>query len=246
MQIQRVDASRGLGWFGAGWGLFKADIGMWVVLTILSGLVVLLTHLIPVVGPLLFALLLPGLLAGLLHAAREASEKRPLDIGHLYAGFKDERLRNPLLVLGAFLLAAHIVMTLVALLLVGGSMGLMGLAGGGEQEALAAGAGIGILLALLIITAIACVLALAFFYAVPLVLFAAAKPVEAMKSSIAACLANFLPLLVFGVFYLVLALLAALPLMLGYLVLVPVTIGAIYTSYREIYASADEAGDMAL
>jgi len=240
MQIHKVDAGKGLSWFADGWRLFMVEPGMWVVLTLLSGLVALLTHLIPVVGPLLFALLLPGLLGGLLYGAREVAAGRPLDISHLYLAFKDGPLRNPMLVLGAILLGAHIIMTLIALLLVGGSMGLMGLAGGGEQEALAAGAGIGILLAFLILSVIAFVLALAFLYAVPLVMFAAERPSAALRSSIAACLGNLLPLLVFGVFYLVLAVLAALPLMLGYLVLVPVTVGAVYTSYCDIYMPCGE------
>jgi uncharacterized membrane protein len=44
-----------------------------------------------------------------------------------------------------------------------------------------------------------------------------------------------LPLLVFGLVYLVLAVVAAIPFGLGFLILFPVTICALYASYREVF-----------
>ncbi len=235
MQTQRVDAGRGLAWFGVGWRMFMADPGMWIVLTVIGAIIVLVLGLIPLVGPLLLALLLPGLAGGYFHAARESSAARRLDISHLFVALQMPEKRNPMLVLGAILLGFHILMMLVAVVMVGGSMGMMGVAGHTDNDALAAGAGIGLLLALLIISALGLVVAMAFFYAIPLVMFTDTQPGAAIASSLRASVVNFLPLLVFSVIYLLLAILAMLPFMLGYLVLVPVTFGAILASYREIY-----------
>lgn len=238
MQVQRVDAGKGLAWFGDGWRVFRADPGMWLALTLIGGVIAMALGLVPLLGPMLFALILPALLGGYMYAAREGLSGRPVEIGHLFIALQQLEKRNPMMVLGALLLGFHILMTLVAVLLVGGSMGMMGIAGHGDNNAMAAGAGLGLLLALLIISVVGLVVAMAFMYAIPLVMFADTKPVDALKSSISACLANFLPLLVFSVAYLVLAVIAAIPLMLGYLILMPVTFAAVVASYDDIYGHA--------
>jgi uncharacterized membrane protein len=125
---------------------------------------------------------------------------------------------------------------LIALILIGSSMSMAGMMYEGHQDMLAAGLGVGMLLAMLLMSTIGLLLSMAFFYAVPLIMFAAAKPVAALKSSFAACLANILPLLLFSVVYIVLAAVAVIPFGLGLLVLLPVTFGAVYASYRDVYA----------
>jgi uncharacterized membrane protein len=62
-------------------------------------------------------------------------------------------------------------------------------------------------------------------------------PAAALKASFYACLKNWLPFLVYGVVLLVLGLAAAIPLGLGYLVLVPVLVASVYTSYRDIFCA---------
>lgn len=236
MQAQGVDVGKGLAWYGDGWGIFTRNPGMWIVLMILLLVIAAVLNLVPLLGPLLFALLLPGLFGGVLYAAREASEQREMDVSHLFIGFKDSAMRNALLVLGAVLLGANILFMFFALLLIGSGMGMAGMLHHGEHEMLAAGLGAGMLLALLLLSLLGLLLSMVFLYAVPLVMFAAAEPVAAMKSSFAACLSNILPLLLFGVIYIVLATIAVLPFGLGLLVLLPVTFGALYASYRDIYA----------
>jgi uncharacterized membrane protein len=72
-------------------------------------------------------------------------------------------------------------------------------------------------------------------YAAPLVLFAGVPPVHSLKLSLKACLGNWLPLLVFGLILIPLTILASLPLMLGWLFLIPIVMIAIYASYRDIF-----------
>ena len=62
-------------------------------------------------------------------------------------------------------------------------------------------------------------------------------PVEALKASFNACLKNTLPFLVYGLVVMVLLFFAALPVGLGFLVLIPVLSGSVYVSYRDIFVA---------
>lgn len=238
MQTQSVNFDKGLAWYGAGWAIFMRNPGMWIVFMILLFVIAIVLNLVPVLGSLLFALIMPGLLGGVLYAAHEAAEQREMDISHLFIAFKEDETRNAVLVLGAVMLGANILFMLITLILIGSSMGMAGMMQGNGHDVMAAGVGVGILLALLLLSVLGLLLSMGFFYAVPLVMFGAVKPVDAMKKSFNACLANILPLLLFGVVYIVLALIAVIPFGLGLLVLLPVTAGAIYASYRDVFLPA--------
>jgi uncharacterized membrane protein len=67
------------------------------------------------------------------------------------------------------------------------------------------------------------------------------KPVAAMKASFHGCFRNFLPFLVYGLVMMLLAILAAIPVGLGFLVWIPLAIASTYTAYRGIFT--DEAED---
>ena len=58
-----------------------------------------------------------------------------------------------------------------------------------------------------------------------------------MKGSFMGCLKNILPFLVYGVIMFVLAIVASIPLALGWLVLGPMTVASVYAAYRDIYLS---------
>jgi uncharacterized membrane protein len=66
-----------------------------------------------------------------------------------------------------------------------------------------------------------------------------------MKASFAGSMVNVLPFLVYGVVGVVLAIVASIPLMLGWLVLLPVSVASIYTSYCDIYEDGN-AGNPAV
>ncbi|MEO7760372.1 MAG: hypothetical protein ABIS68_00530, partial [Casimicrobiaceae bacterium] len=61
------------------------------------------------------------------------------------------------------------------------------------------------------------------------------EPWTALKWSFFACLKNMWPFLVYGLITLLLAIVASIPLGLGWLVLGPVIIASVYTSYRDIF-----------
>jgi uncharacterized membrane protein len=58
---------------------------------------------------------------------------------------------------------------------------------------------------------------------------------DAMRASFFASLRNAPAFIVFSLVYIVLVLLASIPAMLGWLLLLPVTFGAMYSSYRDVF-----------
>src|SRR2546423_1197717 len=83
----------------------------------------------------------------------------------------------------------------------------------------------------LVIVALLLPLFMALWSAPALAMFHQQGPAEAMKASFVACLKTILPFLVYSVIALLLALIASIPLGLGWLVLGPVMAASLYTSY---------------
>jgi len=232
MNIKKVNADAALGWLGEGWRLFKLNPGMWIALILVYLVIIVVLSFIPFLGALILALVTPALSTGLVHAARELDQGRDLAIEQLFAGLKEPKQRTPLLTLGAIYIGAGIVMLLVMFLLGGGAL-IGGMIAGGEAAAGVAAAG-GASLMIVIALMLAVLIAMAFVYAGPLVMFKSMPPVDSIKSSFNACVQNIVPLIVFGVILVVLSFIASIPFLLGWLVLGPVAVGAIYASYKAI------------
>ena len=104
----------------------------------------------------------------------------------------------------------------------------------------AAGAGVllgGSLLALLFSSVLLIPLGMALWFAPMLVLFNGMPPIEACKASFNACLKNILPFLLLGLIVFVLSFFAALPVGLGFLVLIPVLAGTAYAAYQDVFVA---------
>ncbi len=239
MTIIRADAGRGWGWIVEGWQLFTRAPGIWIViLLIYLGISVVLSF-IPLVGPLAHALLSPVLVGGMLYGAAALARGENLEIAHLFRGFQDQERMGPLVMLGLISVAGYVLIALVIMVFMGGGL-IMGAALDSTgvivppeaMGGLLAGAG---LVALLIILVIGFLIAMVLFYGTPLVMLGGQSAWPAAQDSVAACWINMLPLLVFGLIYLVLAVAATIPFGLGFLVLGPVTVCAVYASYREVF-----------
>ncbi len=244
MEVKRVGIGQGLSWFGAGWRIFQTALGAWLVATIAYIGLSLILSFIPFVGPLVLTLIAPALFAGLLIMAHNARTGGEATAGMLFEGLSDPEIRGSLLLLGAVSIGAAVLAGAAFLVLGMGSVmagaGMTSMSGGGEEAAFGAVAamGSGFLLGLLVSLGIALLVTMALFYAVPLVALRGAEPVAAMKASIRAVLRNILPLLAFSVVYILLAILAAIPLGLGFLILFPVSAAAVYQSFEEIFPEA--------
>lgn len=186
------------------------------------------------VGPLVLCLLAPIAIAGALHAVAQVAEGRDFDIGDLAAGFR--RNTGGLVIVGFVCMAgALVIAALVAIIVVGSiGTGIAFTASGSPATGIGIGFGglalsglLGFLIGLPLITAAWFAPALVYFHAMP--------PVAAMKASLAAILKNWLPMTVFGLIVAVLAFFCLIPMGLGFLVLVPVLAGALYSSYKDIF-----------
>ncbi len=246
MTAIRADAGRGWGWIVEGWQLFVKAPGVWIVILVIYLAISVVLSLIPFVGPLAHALLSPVLVGGMLFGAAALARDETLEIAHLFQGFRDQERMGPLVMLGLISVAGYVLMALVLVMFVGGGMmmgAMMDGAGAGVPPEAMGGLFVGAgLVALLIVMTIGLAIAMALFYGVPLVMLAGQNAWPAVQASVAACWINMLPLLVFGLIYLVLAVVAVIPFGLGLLVLGPVTACAVYASYREIFEETPSPG----
>jgi uncharacterized membrane protein len=225
-----VDVGRPVEWLKRGWETFLKNPGVWIAVTVIGGVAMIVLFMIPLLGHLAANFLSLIFVAGLLLGCKSLAEGGELRIDHLFAGFK-QNTGNLVMVSVFYLLGLVIIMG--AMFLIGG-----GSAFSGAMMGHLAGAGValgGLLLALLVGLVLTVPLAMAVWFAPALVVFRNVVPLDAMKSSFNVCLKNLVPFLVYGVILFVLAVVAAIPFGLGFLVLMPVLIGAQYASYVDLY-----------
>jgi len=233
MQAKSVNAGQGASWFSCGWNLFKQDFGTWFIMfLILIGLSIVLSF-IPFIGSLALMIISPALIGGFMYAASELDKGNNIEIGYLFQGFRDKDRMNKLLVLGGIYLLVQVILMAVMLSLVGGSSMMSAAETGNVDPAAMMTSGMGFSMLLIILVGVAVMLG--FVYATPLVMLDNMAPIESIKASYSAAFKNILPLLVFGIIYLLLAVIAAIPIGLGFLILIPVSILALYCSYKSIF-----------
>ena len=219
-------------WLRQGWALFAANPGLWIGLTIVLLVIVLGVQIVPLVGTLAAHLLMPVLGAGLLLVCRKIDEGGSVQIDDLFAGFKQNA--GPLVMVGVLYMLAMLAIVVIVIAVGGGSVA------GGLLSAQPAGLGVifgGLMLSLLLSLALSVPVVMAIWFAPALVFFNNMQPVEALKASFEACMKNVLAFLVYGLIVLVLAFFAALPVGLGFLVLIPVLAGSVYAAYRDVFVA---------
>ena len=217
-------------WLRQGWALFAANPGLWIGLTIVLLVIVLGVQIVPLVGTLAAHLLMPVLGAGLLLVCRKIDEEERVQIDDLFAGFMQNA--GPLVMVGVLYMLAMFAIVVIVVVVGGGSVA------GGLLSAQPAGLGVifgGLMLSLLLSLALSVPVVMAVWFAPALVFFNHMQPVEALKASFEACMKNVLAFLVYGLIVLVLAFFAALPVGLGFLVLLPVLSGTAYASYQDVF-----------
>lgn len=221
-------------WLAQGWAVFAANPGGWLAITVLMLVVLFALQMVPLVGGLAAVLLLPSLIAGLLHGVRRLGDEGRLDVADLFAGFT--RNSGPLVMLGLLFAAGWLLILLVVLAVAGGSIAGGVAVGLGGQPGLGAGIGLaGFLLAIVLKLLLGIPLCVAMWFAPALIYFSGMAPVAALQASFSASLRNGLAMAVFGLLVLVLGFFALLPIGLGLLVLIPVLAGALHASYKDIF-----------
>ncbi|HEX5338759.1 MAG TPA: hypothetical protein VFW53_10020, partial [Gallionella sp.] len=104
-----------------------------------------------------------------------------------------------------------------------------------------AGAGFAVLIGLVLFSA----LVMAMQFAPMLVFFRNIAPVMALKLSLRAFINNVGAMLVYGIVFITLAILASIPMMLGWLVLMPMVFTSVYACFCDIFPADKETAGSA-
>jgi uncharacterized membrane protein len=238
-----VSAGRGWEWIAEAWALFVQSPLIWIVNLVIFVVIVLASSAVPFVGGLILDVFLFVLIAGFMIGADKQHRGEALEVEHLFGGFKQNF--QPLLIVGLIytaIIIAIVVVVLVLMLVLLGATGVFGAMMSGDSDALATQIGaIGLngVLMFLVIILVAMFLyvpvVMLIWFAPALVVFHNVPPMAAMRMSFMGCLKNILPFLVNGVIFLPLFIIGAVPIFLGWLVVLPLMYASIYTSYRDIF-----------
>jgi hypothetical protein len=234
IEPRSMSAERGWVWWTDAWALFMRNAPMWVALGLILFVGLMVVGMVPVLGAVAILLAMPVLSGGWMLAARKVHDGGAPEVADLFAGFQSERI-GPLLVLGALLLAAMVVIGLVAGLL--GAGAVFGLAMGGGRHGMGGmmtglGAGLATLAVAFVLGA---VVTMAWWFAPALVALRGMPPVQALQASVSASLRNVPAFLVFGAVGVVASIVASIPFGLGWIVLLPLSMLAAYVSYRDVF-----------
>jgi hypothetical protein len=225
-------------WIKQGFALFKASPAGWLAIVLLLFAGTRLLAVVPLLG-LLFVLLMPLFIAGVMEGCRALERGEPLVLAHLACGFR--RNAAHLVTVGGVSLVGNLGVMMVVNAIGGEAMSALkaaaqaGRAAGATQDAQAVSSAllIGMLLSLPLLMAI--------WYSPLLVYFRDMTALAAMKSSIVACARNAPALLVYGVAVLG-GMFLAMPFALALRVpdfavwlLAPILLPSLYASYKDIY-----------
>jgi uncharacterized membrane protein len=230
-----VPFSHGSSWISRAFSdYFKSNALGWIGAFVVFAVISIVIQLIPLLGMVVSSLLSPVFVAGMMLGAKAQDEGEDFTVGHLFAGFKEST--GQLVLVGLFYLIGTIAVMLIAGIVMGSSFAMLGMMEGDPAAGQAMAQNpMAILLPVLVMLALLLPLMMAYWFAPALVALDGISAVSAMKLSFVGCLRNVLPFLLYGIVMFVLSILAAIPLFLGFLVLLPVMIASMYTAYRDIY-----------
>ncbi len=231
---REVEAGACFDWLRQGWALFLGNPGVWIGSTVVLLVMLMAISIVPLFGQVAAHLLAPLFSVGMLKLAKRLAEGEDPHVADLFSGFRSQR-SGPLIMVGVLFAAGTFGIAFIAFLLVSGGMI------GGVVTGKVGGIGValgGAMLAGLLVMVLSIPVIMATWFAPALVYFHDMTPVEAMKASFAAGAKNWLAMCVFATFLVIALFFAMLPMLLGLLLFLPVFSGAVYASYRDIFAGA--------
>lgn len=234
MEVRQLGPGAGWRWIVQGFSLFRKSPLQWIVLCLILLAVAVVVGMIPVVGQLVLYLLSPVLLAGVMVGCRAVRRGEGLQVAHLFEGFR--RNTSALVTVGGVYLVGQVLIYGVMQMLGGEALNDFVRA---LQETGPAGTvpemPSPVKMAMLAGAALSVPLLMAIWFAPLLVMLDNVMPFRSMRASFNACLANMLPLLVYGLVLGFFILIALIPLALGMLILVPIVFTSLYASYEDIF-----------
>jgi uncharacterized membrane protein len=241
MEPKHLTAGHGWEWIKQGYALFMKAPLLWIVLLLICVISAAALSYVPVVGEPLVSLLMPVVLAGLMAGCRDLLKGDELELVHLFRGFQQHTTQ--LVTLGGIGLVSQFL--IFGLMMLVGGAALVNILMSGQPDVqpeviieAASGAGFAMLLGIILFS----LLVMAMQFAPLLVFFNGVTPLTAMKLSLRAFLKNIGSMLVYGLTFMFLAILASLPMMLGWLILLPIVFTSLYASYSEIFPAEKVTG----
>ncbi len=231
---RKLAARQGLQWVNEGWQLYRRNpLILSAAFALLFGAVAV-TSWIPVIGSVLSELISPLMVAGFMAAFRVLDRKETLQWPHFLAGIQGPWL--PLMVVGALQMLGMLIITQIMLRMGFDAQAVMAAAQKSDPVALQTALNRSmpaLFTGALLITP----LIMATWFAPALILFGNARPGQSLIISLRAVIKNILPILVNGLALgLVLFVAALIPLLLGFLVAMPVVFGSLYAAYQGIFS----------
>lgn len=221
-----VGIDKGVSWIGSGYSLFKQAKGTWVLICIVGLVLMILLNVIPVLG-FFMGITTPVWTAGLMIGCKALHDNEELKLNHLFAGFKNKVWT--LLGLGVLTLLATLAVVAI-------TVGPLYYQMTSENpEALMSLLTTATIIKVLLSLALLIPVMAAAWFAPPLIALGNVPLFKALKLSLIGCLKNSLPFLIYGILLVILSFIAVIPLGLGYLILVPLFYGSLFTSFKDIY-----------
>lgn len=241
MEPQKLTAGYGWIWIKQGYALFIKAPLLWMVMLSICVVSALALSALPVVGEPLTSLLLPVLIVGLFSGSRTLHQGGELELAHLLSGFQKHMAH--LVTLGGISLVAQLLILSLMKVMGGAALVDILMSSPPPQDPLliqqaVADAGLAILLGFTLFS----VLLMAMQFAPMLVFFNDIQPVAAMKLSLRAFVNNIAPMSVYGVTFMFLAIFATIPMMIGWVVLLPIMFTSLYASYCDIFPALKQPG----
>lgn len=260
MNIAKVPAAHGLKWLVQGFVLLRRNFFTWLgsilTLWVLLSVAARLGYMSPLLGlvvSILFCLLTPVFLGGLMIGARAVEKGEQLKIAHLFAGFRTNTAN--LLATGAAFFIGNLFINWIVYVVGGTAIEQIAQAQTQNTDpAVMMQAASSVLTALLVFLALSVPLAMALWFAPQLIVFRNEKSGSALRLSFQACWKNMMPFLIYGLVLLALMIVLTVTLIVllnpkspsaavwvVVLLILPTTLvilPSIYTSYRDIFADA--------
>ena len=250
VDIQVVGAGRGFSWLVEGFQFFAHHPGTWMGIVVIWFLMAMAINFIPA-GSFAFYVIQPIFWGGLMLGCHAQEHGDELELNHLFMGFRDHS--GPLAGAGGIYLGATLVIT-VAMIIAG--IGLVagsgidvvelieGVEAAAEYQDLPPSVATLVLIVCLVTlfaSALFMLVLMAFWFAPALIVLDGVALGDSIRLSFFGCLRNWLPFLVYGLVLLVIGTLAAVPMMLGYLIVGPMFVASVHRAYRDIYVSSAPA-----
>lgn len=230
LSIRQVPAGNAWAWIVNGFNLFKANPAMWIILLVIYLVIMIPVSMLPVIGSVVSTLLAPVFAAGMMWGCQALVRNQDLEINHLFEGFKHNT--SQLIAIGGIYMACLLFIAVIVVLAMDKDTVELLVKGKDLTPEQADGVLTPILIAMLLVMPVL----MAYWFAPILAGLHNLTAVDAMKLSFAACLKNMLPFLLYGLIFMVLLIIAIIPVGLGLVIVVPMMMTSLYSSYIDVFS----------